>query len=77
MLPSLEIYLLFGCIDALVQRSYSPFPEWLRKRGASTCWYLEAIRHLYEQYEGEAVVGAGLRKAFRNLPAATVACVGW
>ncbi|TAK34377.1 MAG: hypothetical protein EPO21_09800 [Chloroflexota bacterium] len=69
MLPSLEIYLLFTCIDALVQPvPHRQFPDWLSTHSNDQSWDIAAIRRLHSRYQQEMGVGANLRRAFADLP---------
>jgi hypothetical protein len=73
-LPSLEIYLLFSCIDTLAQPpSYKAFPAWLKEQPEiEDLINVGRIEQLYRRYSKEYGVGSNIRRVFDELPQPTV-----
>src|SRR5574341_362598 len=70
-LPSLEIYLLFTCLDTLAgPAQYIEFPIWLKKQLGSEHLSLSCgdVAEYHDQYKIEHGIGRNLRDLFNNLP---------
>jgi len=69
---SLEIYLLFTCLDTLAGSQHLGFPEWLESRLEDEKLSKKEIVDCYKKYKRECGVGSNLRRVFNNLPDVTI-----
>lgn len=69
---SLEIYLLFTCLDTLAGSQHLEFPEWLESQLEDEKLSKEEIVDCYKKYKKECGVGSNLRRVFDNLPDVTI-----
>src|SRR5574341_2424702 len=68
-IPSLEIYLLFSCLDTLAgQPVHTDFGVWLPKQVTGEALTVEEVQQLYERYQDEQGVSRNLRALFYALP---------
>jgi hypothetical protein len=67
--PSLEIYLLFNCLDTLAPNvARKNFPEWIKAQNNIPCLNQDEIAEQYMEWTKEYGVGAKLRGLFTHLP---------
>jgi hypothetical protein len=71
-IPSLEIYLLFTCLDTLAGSKHLGFPEWLESQLQDEKLSKTEIVNYYKKYKKECGVGSNLRRLFENLPDVTI-----
>jgi len=70
-LPSIELYLLFSCIDTLAGQNRKQFNDWLDDQDLEGKKTKDDIKQLYRKFKCEHGVTRNLRKLFQNLPDAT------
>jgi hypothetical protein len=70
-LPSIEVYLLFSCLDTLTGSNYKNFEDWLDDQKITKKLSKEKIKSLYDCYKKEHGVTKYLRKLFSQLPVST------